>query len=66
MKPVHLEPRDDLYRARAQADAAFSVRTAPELDVLQAIRSEKFARVEVKVRDGQIRFLSAEGKNTGE
>ena len=28
-KPVPLEPRDDLYRARAQADAALSVRTAP-------------------------------------
>ena len=62
-KPVPLEPRDDLYRARAQADAALSVRTAPELDVLQAIRSGKFDRVEVKVRGGQIRFLNAEGRS---
>ena len=59
---AHLEPRDDLYRARRQVGAAISVRTAPELDLLQAIRSGKFDRVEVKVKEGRIRFLNAEGE----
>ena len=59
--PAHLEPRDDLYRATAQTREAISIRTTPELDLLQAIRSGKFDRVEVKLKGGQIRFLNAEG-----
>jgi len=61
-KPAHMEPNHDLYQNRLQVEAATTVRTAPELDLLQAIRSGKFDRVEVKVKDGRIRFLNAEGE----
>lgn len=60
-EPIQLQPHDAVYRLAAEAQAAISCHTGPELDLLQAVRSGRFDRIEVLASNGQIRALEAEG-----
>lgn len=60
-EPIELRPHDALYRLQVEQWAAITVQTHPELDLLQAVRSGEFDRIEVKVQDGLIHFLGTEG-----
>lgn len=60
-EPSPLKPHGGAYRVKDQVDAAITVRTTAEFELLHAVRNEKFDRVGVKLKGGEIRSLDAEG-----
>ena len=60
-KPMQLKPRDGVYQQKAKLDAALAVRTLPEFHVLRALRSGKYDRVSVGIKQGRIRRVDVEG-----
>nr|ADI23838.1 hypothetical protein [uncultured gamma proteobacterium HF4000_48E10] len=60
-EPMKLKPHDDVYGQKGRLDAALAVRTMPEFHVLRAVRSGKYDRVVVEVKEGLIRFVDVEG-----
>ncbi len=60
-EPAPLKPHGGAYRVKNSVDAAITVHTAAEFELLQAVRSGRFDRVEVKLKGGLIRSLDAEG-----
>lgn len=60
-KPIRLKPSNLVYAAHAKMESELRVQTVPEFDLLQAVRSAQFNRVEVTFRDGKIRRLNADG-----
>ena len=59
--PIEIEANDTVYNAIFR-HKALGVHTQPELDLLQAVRSGEFDRIEVKLRDGMIRLIDTEGE----
>ena len=60
-EPMQLKRHDDVYGEKGRLDAALAVRTMPEFHVLRAVRSGKYDRVVVEVKEGLIRFVDIEG-----
>ena len=58
--PIELKPNKTVYDSHFLMHA-ISVHTQPEMDLLRAVRSGKFDRIEIRVQDGLIRYIDTEG-----
>ncbi len=56
-----LEASRDFYEATMRGRAQLSVRTRAEMEVLQAVRTGGFDKVEIKLKDGKVTQISGEG-----
>lgn len=59
--PVHLQTTDTLYDTVAKSNAARTISSEAEFELLAAIRSGKYDRIEIRTRDGEIQFVNAAG-----
>ena len=60
-EPLVLKPHDAFYRIKEEMDAAPTVKTQAELDLLQAVRSRNFDRITITLKDWGISEMSSEG-----